>query len=362
MKLRLLALILVLCSCVSYAEKERPAGFFSIVDDAGKILHQTAHMLSVGDEYIDENNRLWRLEKLSGDKAKARLVEKVKLPAAVFPSKLSGFSWGGKKGGAIAIYHTHSDESYVPTSGTSSKPWGDVYKVGEALKNALQNEGFQVYWSKNNHNPHDGMAYKRSRTTAFKLLKAQPAALIDIHRDAVPPEAYKTQIGGEPATKVMIVVGKQNQNRDSNLEFAKAVKANADARHAGIVKGILFANGNYNQDLGPRTILLEFGTDQNSLEAAKRSAHEWAHIISAAVYGQSGGAGPGQARRQRTSQSVTSKGSIFWLLGIALGGGLLYLWLSSGSWGKAIDRVKNMGTEFSSAFFSRKDPPDDEDK
>jgi stage II sporulation protein P len=362
MRLRIFLALILLLTSSALAEKERQDGFFSIVDDAGRILHQTAHMLSLGDEYIDEDNRLWRLERISGDKVQAKLVEKVKLPLAVFPSKLHGFTWGGKKGGAIAIYHTHSDESYVPTSGTSSKQWGDVYKVGEALTSALKNEGFKVYWSKNNHNPHDGMAYKRSRTTAFELLKSQPAALIDIHRDAVPPEAYKTQVGGKPATKVMIVVGKQNQNRGSNLEFAKAVKANADARHPGIVKGILFANGNYNQDLGPRTILLEFGTDQNSLEAAKRSAHEWAHIISAAVYGQTGGAGPGQATRQRARQGGRSISSIIWLLGIALGGGLLYLWLSSGSWSKALDRVKNMGTEFSSSFFSRREPPDDEEK
>ena len=30
--------------------------------------------------------------------------------------------------------------------------------------------------------------------------------------------------------------------------------------------------------------------------------------------------------------------------------------------GKAISRVKNIGTEFSSAFFDRKEPPDDEKK
>ncbi len=361
MKLRLLALILIFSSAICFAEGERSDGFFNIVNEAGKILHQTAHSLTMGDEFIDEQNKRWRLEKVTGDNAQVKLVEQVKLPAAVFPSKLSSFSWGGKRGGSIAIYHSHSDESYIPSSGTSSKHWGDVYKVGEALKSALQKEGFKVNWSKNNHNPHDGLAYKRSRTTAFELLKAQPAALIDIHRDAVPLSAYKTNIAGEPATKVMIVVGKQNQNRGSNLEFAKAVKANADARHPGIVKGILLANGNYNQDLGPRTILLEFGTDKNSLEAAQRSATEWAHIISAAVYGQSGGAKPDQARGQRVRQSSTSGRSLLWLLGIALGGGLLYLWLSAGSWGKAIDRVKNMGTEFSSAFFSRKKPPDEDE-
>ncbi len=362
MKLRLLLLsLMLLFSGTAFAEEERAEGFMSIVDKAGKVIHQTAHLLTVGDEFIDENNKRWRLEAISADKAKASLVEEVKLPAAVFPSNLSGYS-GGTDAHPIVIYHTHSDESYVPTSGTSSKQWGDVYKVGEDLKNALEKNGFKVIWSRNNHNPHDGLAYKRSRSTALELLKESPAAMIDIHRDAVPLEAYRTEIKGDPAAKVMIVVGKQNQNQAANLEFAKIIKANADARHKGLVKGILFAHGSYNQDLGPRTILLEFGTYENSLQAAQRSAEEWAAVISAAVYGQSGGATPQQARRQSAGQNRGSLRSILWLLAIAAVGGLVYLWLSSGSWSRAVSRVRNVGTEFSSAFFSRKDPPDDKKK
>lgn len=349
--LPLLALLLF-GSC--FAEEERKDGFFNIVDGTGKLLHQTVHALKAGDEFIDEKNQLWRLGEVVGDRVKAELVEQVKLPAAVFPSRFSLQGGGGKKG-VIGIYHSHSDESYVPTSGTASKHWGDVYRVGEALKTALEKEGFTVHWSENNHNPHDGLAYKRSRTTVFELLKTQPQALIDIHRDAVPLSAYETSIKGDPAAKVMIVVGKQNQNREANLEFAKAIKANADARHPGIVKGILFAQGNYNQDLGPRTILLEFGTYKNSLEAARRSAHEWAHIISAAV----AGTGP-STRGQKRSQSIISSRSLFWMLGIVVVIGVLYLWLSAGSWSGAIDRLKNIGTEFGSAFFSRKKPPNKE--
>ncbi|HQD39278.1 MAG TPA: stage II sporulation protein P [Bacillota bacterium] len=359
MKLRLLAVIMLFASSVFAAENELAEGFMNIIDETNKVIHQTAHKLTVGDEFIDENNQRWRLESIRGDKAVAKRVGQVKLPAAVFPLELSGV---GRDRRPIAIYHTHSDESYLPSSGTTSKHWGDVYRVGEDLKNALEKRGFQVIWSQNNHNPHDGLAYKRSRTTAMEILKKEPAVLIDIHRDAVPLEAYETEIKGDPAAKVMIVVGNQNQNREANLEFAKAIKANADARHKGLVKGILFANGSYNQDLGPRTILLEFGTYENSLEAAQRSAAEWAEIIAAAAYGEAGGASPQQAREQSVGQTRSSVRSILWILGIVLVGGLLYLWLSSGSWGKAISRVKNMGTEFSSAFFDRKEPPDDEKK
>ena len=43
-----------------------------------------------------------------------------------------------------------------------------------------------LYMAKTPHDPHDAMAYDRSRRTAAELLKKNPIALLDIHRDAVP--------------------------------------------------------------------------------------------------------------------------------------------------------------------------------
>ena len=46
-----------------------------------------------------------------------------------------------------------------------------------------------------------------------------------------------------------------------------------------MIKGIFIAKGNYNQDLAPRSILIEVGTHTNSLEAANNGASVFASLL-----------------------------------------------------------------------------------
>ena len=69
----------------------------------------------------------------------------------------------------------------------------------------------------------------------------------------------------------------------TNLECAKRIKAIADEKFPSLIIGIFHAKGNYNQDLGPRMILLEFGTHTTTLEEAKRSTALMAQVIPAAA-------------------------------------------------------------------------------
>ena len=94
---------------------------------------------------------------------------------------------------------------------------------------------------------------------------------------------YLANVNGTEMSQIRLVVGRQNQNREANLEYAKRIKAIADERYPGLVKGIFHARGNYNQDLGPRMILLEFGTHVTSLEHALRSVEPMADVIAAAA-------------------------------------------------------------------------------
>ena len=109
------------------------------------------------------------------------------------------------------------------------------------------------------------------------------------------------------------MVGRQNENRDMTLEYAKRIKAVADEKYPGIIEGIFDARGNYNQDLGPRMILLEFGAHTNPLELAEQAALFFAEIIPAAA-----GLSSEQAAEQEAKQtSPTALRSILWILGIA---------------------------------------------
>ena len=215
----------------------------------------------------------------------------------------------------VGIYHTHNDESYVPTSGTESKEdgRGDILQVGKILADAMEKAGLKVIWSDNSHLPHDGQAYVRSRRTVAELLQNQPVTLIDVHRDATPPEVYKTEIQGQPTTKVRIVVGRQNQNRAANLEYAKRIKAVADKFFPGIIEGIFDARGNYNQDLGSRMILLEFGAHTNYMEHAVQAAEFFSKVIPAAA-----GLIPEEAVPAKQQIGGAAGRSVLWIVGITV--------------------------------------------
>lgn len=311
-----------------------------LIDEAERLITRAAIPLDVGDTYIDRDNTLFEVVGLEDGKVRVRSQGKAEMPdvrsesetAAGFGAFLANlFRRGtlqadqGRQDGVIGIYHTHSAESYEPTSGDAFEiERGDVYEVGMALKEALEAEGYKVVVSEREHLPHDAGAYQRSRRTAAELSREQPVTLIDVHRDAVPdPEHYRVNVNGEEMTGVRIVVGKQNQNRDANLEYAKRIKAIADEKFPGLVIGIFHAKGNYNQDLGPRMILLEFGTHTTTLEEAKRSTALMAQVIPAAA-----GMAPGTREAADRQIGSAASGTIWWILGIlAVGGGIWY-WIN----------------------------------
>lgn len=328
-KILLSILLGTLIFSVSVSAKEE---IFSLVDEEGNIITKTSLMLSEGDIYISADNSEYEVIGKEDDKFKVHKKGTVDLSAYLtYPIEIQ--TQGGKP--IIGIYHTHSDESYAP--GEPSRPYpGQIYQVGKALKDALEEHGFQVDWSQANHNPHDGAAYTRSRDTAAKLLKNNPITVIDVHRDAVPdPEFYSTEIEGQSAAKVRIVTGKQNQNRTGNFEYAKALKAKADNNYPGIIEGIFWAKGNYNQDLGPRMILLEFGTHVLPLEDALVSAHRFADVIAASLP-------EGGGRAERSG----AKSGVFWVILLALGGLGIFLLINK----EGLSGLKNIGQKFTHAL------------
>ena len=63
--------------------------------------------------------------------------------------------------GVILMYCTHTDESYVPTDGTESKPeGGGILKVAETLKGAIEEKGGKAVLDEANHSPHDAGALR----------------------------------------------------------------------------------------------------------------------------------------------------------------------------------------------------------
>ncbi|MGB9791275.1 MAG: stage II sporulation protein P [Thermacetogeniaceae bacterium] len=323
------------------AEIERnDGGYYTIADEKGNVLLQTAHTISVGDEYIASDNSRYRIVEVKGDVGRAKLIGKEDgfKPAEFLKifalQNLLGLKGKGRK--AIAIYHTHSDESYIPTDGAASiYANGGIFKVGNSFSSRLSELGFEVIHSKRPHDPHDANAYMRSRRTAVQLLQQNPMALVDVHRDAAPPNVYSTKIQGKPITRVKIVIGRSNPRFNANLQFAKQLKAELDRTQPGVVQGILLTKGNFNQDLSPRAILVEVGAHTNSRYAAQRGIALFADALPK-VLGVTGVSPKVPVARSNRGDWT----ALFW--GIVLLGGVIagYLLINAGGWRGAWEQLR----------------------
>lgn len=306
---------------------ERRGSYYTVLDESGKTLFTTGHMLHVGDEFISEDDTRYEVTRVDEDIALAKAVGKMEAlpPLPVLGAQTQSGS------GKVAIYHTHSSESYVPSDGTESRPGaGGIIDVGASMASGLKKRGAEPIHSTTSHEPHDAAAYDRSRRTAVKLLKERPMALFDVHRDAGPAEPYLKELNGREVAKAMIVVGRTNPKMNANLDFARRLKDAVNSEYPGLVKGIFIGKADFNQDLFDRALLLEMGTDKTTKEAAAAGAELIGGIVPK-VIGTSTGAPSGGAIGR----------SLGWILGLAVAGTFVYLWVATGSWDEM--RAKIMG-------------------
>jgi len=285
----ILVVLLVLgMNLTAGAENEMSSGkYMTLIDEQNNVILQTGTEVSIGDEYISADNSRYVVTEIVKNTARCLYKGKETMPVINFDRQKNAWIFGNSpvpvvsnKKPTIALYHTHSDESYVPNDGRESiNGNGGIYDVGQALNKKLKSMGFNVIYNKNNHNPHDINAYNRSRRTAASILKQKPDAIIDVHRDAVPASQYQTEVKGQEVTKVKLVVGRQNPNMKTNLEFAKRIKAVMDKKDPGLSNGIYMGKGDYNQDLSPRAMLIEVGAHTNSKKEAEKGVMLFANTL-----------------------------------------------------------------------------------
>lgn len=370
-----LVLSLINAGCpVAYAERELSfdEGYYEVLDEAGNLITATALVVSIDDIFIDSENRSYRIESITDKTARAKFLSTIELPDVDVEAntgileRLKGLVgltdvestdthyFAQDSSRPVTIYCTHSDESYVPTSGTPSKLYthGDVYRVAETLKAGIEQNGGKAVLSYEQHHPHDGAAYERSRRTASQLMRERPLALIDVHRDAVPAHIYEASVAGRNIAAVKLVVGRENPNAGANLEFAKYLKAIADKKYPGLVEGIFWGSGSYNQDLSPRAVLFEAGTHTNTLEQAQQGMELMADVVATAVYGPSAQRPFGPPER-----SATVMRTVLWIVIAVLAVGAIYLFVNEGG----LEGIKKrLGSLTSKEISGRPDDSDHE--
>ena len=340
----LAALALCLISLSAAAEED----IYTLLDENGTALTQYLGECEAGDEYISGDNLHYRVVSVDpqAKTAQLELLGDADMPDVSWLEMEQSLAVSATNNRKIALYCTHSDESYIEGDGAESdEERGGIYDVAAAFGDALEERGVSVTLSDATHHPHAAAAYRRSRQTAVELLK------------------YATTIGNEKMSKVRLLVGKGNQNKDANLSFAKQIKAVADKMYPGLIKDIYMGKGAYNQDLAPRSVLLEFGTHTLPKERVLASTGPMSEVVYKALYGGvTGSAGASDASRAPASETVegadqdnTGAGWAIWLV-VALVVGLgVFAFLSTGGrggmskWGRSL-------SEMTGGLFGKKPP------
>lgn len=274
-------------------------------NDVKKVVFVRGERAQEGDEYISADNKRYIICEIDDatKTAKAKYIEDVKLPVLNVKRNAEKYtSSEGKlpiKANAqnvvhaenkikrVGLYHTHNDECYNDEDGTDSVYGkGGIHQIGKTLKNNLEKLNIIVDYSEDLHLPHNSGAYSRSEVTASNLLNNNKLdAIFDVHRDATPRKEYLTTVNGVTMSKVRMVVGAGNQNMEENKQFALSIKAYADEVYPGLIKDIYIGKGNYNQQLSPRSMLFEMGTNTIEKEYARRATLPLSKTIDAVLFG-----------------------------------------------------------------------------
>lgn len=313
------------------------ATYRAVVDHRGNVLFHSAREWQVGDQFLDGENRLFTVAQISGGRVILRPIGRIRLPGwRIFPGRQRRAEPDRRETdrphGLVGIYHTHNGESYVPTTGThSTEGAGDIHQVGEAFARALEKAGVAVIHDETLHLPHDDEAYSRSRVTAVNLLRREPTAIFDVHRDATPPEVYRARVAGMDVTKIALVVGRQNPQFAVNRQYALSLKRIVDKVHPGLIAGVLFLDGNFNQDLSPFNLLIEVGAHTNSRAEAERAVTLFAEAVAFYFFGPVAEGSPQVAYRGLPGSEETVGKTLAALLGLTILGGAAYVfWRTAG--------------------------------
>ena len=206
-----------------------------------------------------------------------------------------GFSIEENSQPQVLIMHTHTTETYMLsdteyytedyTSRTTDNS-KNMVKVGEKVAEILNAAGIKTLHAKEQHDyPKYNGSYTRSAETVKEYLEKYPSIkiVLDLHRDAITSgESDKkklvTEIEGKKAAQVMLVMGSQtgsvtnHPNWQENLKLAVKLQQTMEKKYPTLARPISLVSSKYNQNLTTGSLLIEFGTDANTLDEAVYSA------------------------------------------------------------------------------------------
>ncbi len=187
----------------------------------------------------------------------------------------------------VLLFSTHATESFEPCdrnfydkryNSRSTDNDKNVTQIEDKIAQQLNNNGINTIVDKTQHDfPSYNGSYNRSATTIKNYLAKYPSIkiILDIHRDAIERENGErvkpiAMINNKKAAQIMIISGCDDgsmnfPNWADNLNFAIDLQKTLENNFPGITRPIFFCYRKYNMNLSPCSLLIEFGSNSNSL-------------------------------------------------------------------------------------------------
>lgn len=201
----------------------------------------------------------------------------------------------------VLVMHTHTTECYDgdQMNGETERNTDDtlnVVAVGEEICRILEENGIKTLHDKTYHDyPSYQGSYTRALSTVESQLKANPSIkiVLDVHRDAfIYPDGSKLKVeceqNGVSSSQVMLVVGSDSmglwhENWRENLKFAAKIQNAANIMYPGLMRPINLRTERFNGHTTNGSLILEVGSNGNTLSQAKEGGKYVARAIAAVL-------------------------------------------------------------------------------
>ena len=193
----------------------------------------------------------------------------------------------------ILIYHTHGTEGY--SDSRKGVEADTVVGMGDILCEELTSRGFSVIHDRTTYDYVNGKdnrnyAYTTARPQIEALLEEYPSieVILDIHRDS--GAARKTTIDGKDTAQIMLFNGLcrnadgpisylPNPYLDDTLAFSLQLNLLGKERYPGLMYKLYLKNYRYNMHFTGHCMLVELGTQNNTVEEAQNGVRYLAELL-----------------------------------------------------------------------------------
>lgn len=201
----------------------------------------------------------------------------------------------------VLIMHTHTTECFSgdEMAGKSERTTDEMKNmcaVGAVIADTLEELGIHCVHDKTIHDyPTYQGSYTRALKTITRNIEEYPTikVVLDIHRDAyIYSDGSKlrvaAKIDGEDAAQVMLVLGTDSMGLyhpywKKNLALACKIQNAAEIMYPGLMRPIDLRRERFNMHVTTGSLLIEVGSNGNTLAEAERSAKLLARCIAAAL-------------------------------------------------------------------------------